>query len=349
MAEDGKSRLEQKSINYYVITGILIADLILIFLNSLEPQIDSQLDFFELVFVLGFAVPSVFAFSVAKRYWGSKIFGTTYLSLGIGFAATSIGAALFDYYQMSGIQNPFPYFLDAHGIGPDLFFVLYYPCGIYHLSRNTLYFNMNKLKKRQVMVLILIPLGVTSIYMIGAPQYASVPGSVPDLLAHQVTINGGTFSIQQSKPNSTNYPVQVNGTSSYLVPINLTNSTAYPQIYDHKVRFNLLPIVFKNTVISPPQNSNPTFSSGYYAGIYYVTATTEVFAWAVVGAQAFRRSFLGPAWGLLLAGLGLIAVADVSYYYTSIYSYDRTNPVLGIWVLGCMIVCYALHLHKKVI
>jgi hypothetical protein len=50
---------------------------------------------------------------------------------------------------------------------------------------------------------------------------------------------------------------------------------------------------------------------------------------------------------LLLVGIGLTTAADVSYYLTQWEYYDRTNPIIAIWVLGSMIVCYALYLHKK--
>ena len=56
---------------------------------------------------------------------------------------------------------------------------------------------------------------------------------------------------------------------------------------------------------------------------------------------------LGTSSLLLVIGLGLNSVGDVTYYFTSIYSYDRTTPILGIWVLGFMIASYALYLHRK--
>ena len=338
---DEIAKQERKSINYYVIAGILIAVLIFIFLNSLEPQIDYQLDFFELMFILAYAAPAVFSFVIAKRYWGSKVFGKAYLSLGIAYALTSIGAALFDYYQMfSKIANPYPYY-------PDIFFSTFYPFAIYHLQRNTRYFNMGKLKRRQIMLLIVIPLGVTSIYVFGLLAQVSVPGSVPDLLSRQIVVGDTTFSVSPATANSQYQHMVVGNTTYDLIPINLTGSTVYPQIYDNKVRLNLVPIIFKSITFGPPVPHDQTFYNGFFTGVYYVAATTETFAWAVVGSQAFRRSILGAPWGLLLAGIGLNTIADVSYYYTSIYSYDRTNPVIGIWILGCMIVCYALYLHRK--
>jgi len=284
-----------KSINYYVIVAIFISVLLFTFANSIEPQINAQLDFFELIFVLAYAAPAVFSFSVARKLWGSRVFGRAYLSLTIAYGLGAIGAALFDYYQMAGVYNPYP------GI-PDIFFFFFYIFAIIHLRINTQFFAGGSLTRRQKMIIIIIPLGVTSIYAFGllfAPAI-SVTDSVPD---------------------------------------------------DKEV-FNLMPVFLENTKFDP--NFDPflerdqDFWNGYFAGIYFAAATTVVFAWVVVGAQVFRRSQLGIPWALLLVGLGLNAVGDVAYYFTSIYSYDRTNPIIGVWVLGFMIVCYALYLHEKV-
>ena len=104
--------------NYYVIAAIFISVLFFILGNALEPQINEQLDFFELIFILAYASPAVFSFAIAKRYWPSKVFGKAYLALGIAYSLTAVGASLFDYFQMSGIENPYPYW-------PDIFFAAF--------------------------------------------------------------------------------------------------------------------------------------------------------------------------------------------------------------------------------
>lgn len=95
------------------------------------------------------------------------------------------------------------------------------------------------------------------------------------------------------------------------------------------------------------QERDQQFYNGFYTGLFFVASTTFIFSWAIIGVRGFRSTVLGVPWGLLLVGIGLAAITDVSYYYASIYAYDRTNPIIGIWVLGCIIVCYALYLHKK--
>jgi len=285
-------------INYYVISAIFISVLLFTYANSLEPQNDSQLDFFELIFVLAYAAPSVFSFFVARNLWGSKVFGRAYLSLAIAFGLGSIGAALFDFYQITGIPNPYP--------GPaDVFFFFFYIFAIIHLWLNTRFGLGGRFSRQQKLILTIIPAGVTLVY---------------------------AFGVLFSPAISVSEMVQK----------------------DDEV-FQLIPVFFKNIKIDPNFNpvellSDSEFRNGYLTGIYFVAATTVVFSWSLIGAQVFRSSYqLGAPWALLIVGLGLNAVGDVAYYFTSIYSYDRTNPIICIWVLGFLIVCYALYLHKKIV
>ena len=343
VSEKEQKSLSTKGINYYVVAAIFISVLLFTFANSIEPQIDSQLDFFELIFVLAYAAPAVFSFIVARKLWGSRVFGRAYLSLTIAFASGAIGAALFDYYQMAGVENPYP------GI-PDIFFFFFYIFAIIHLRLNTRFGLGGKLARHQKMILIIIPLGVTIIYAFGTLFYSviSVTDSVPDLLSKQVVIGDKTFIVTSMDSSKDQHQIIVDN-STKIIPINLTGSTMYPQIYDNNIKFNLAPIFLKNAKFDSFPEQDQTFWNGFFTGLYFVAATSAVFAWTLVGAQVFRRSSqLGIPWALLLVGIGLNAVGDVAYYFTSIYSYDRTNPIIGIWVIGYMIVCYALYLHKKI-
>lgn len=298
MASDVGKHLEPH-LNYYVISAIFIAILIFTFANSLEPQIDTQLDLFELIFILGSAITSIFSFIVGFRYWPSKVFGQAYLALGIAYALTCIGSVLFDYYQINGMPNPYPYY-------PDIFFAAFYPFAVFHLRKNIKYFrgsHKSILQRQQLAILIVIPLGVTSVYAYGAWMYDS---------------SLALFDLDNAIDVKTKPVV---GT------------------------LNLMPRVFSlpDTIIV----RDPEFIDGYLTGIYFVAATSFVFAWTIVGAQIFRKSILGLPWGLLLVGIGLNTIADVVYYYTSIEDYDRSDPIISLWVLGYVFVCYALYMHKK--
>ena len=74
---------------------------------------------------------------VAKRYWGSKVLGKTYLALGIGFLLYFIGS--FTYEYLSDFVNPPPDMLPYPSI-PDVFFLASYPFLYYHLILNTQFF-----------------------------------------------------------------------------------------------------------------------------------------------------------------------------------------------------------------
>lgn len=364
------------TINYYVISCILIAVLFFTIANAVEPQINNQLDFFELIFILAYSAPAIFSFIVARRYGRSTIFGKTYLALGIGFSLTTIGATLFDYYQMIGIENPYPSWI-------DVFFAAFYPFAIYHLRTNIHFIRRTQkpeLKRGHILLLILIPLGVTSLYTFG--QLMSVDFRGNDLVGivtfnHNPTIvsreefvpadSTNDFSLALNMTitgivtDSNNKPLDnmaiiltpnenvvtkmnstVDGEYLFVVPVSLKGA-----IYDNDTTFNLTPRAVSQIRFTPMEEYDETFWKGFYTGIFFVAATTFTFSWAVIGAQVFRGSILGAPWGLLLVGIGLTTVADVSYYYTSIYYYDRTNPIIGIWVLGCMLVSYALYLHRK--
>lgn len=298
MATNVGESLEPR-LNYYIISVIFIAILLFTLANSLEPQIDAQLDFFELIFILGSAATSIFSFVVGFRYWPSKIFGHAYLALGIAYALTCVGSALFNYFQITGMSNPYPYY-------PDVFFAAFYPFAIFHLRKNIKYFrgaHKSTLQRKQLGLLIAIPLGITLVYAYGAwiydPSFA-------------------LFDLDKA--------------ASDTIESDMGSLNLIPRIF----------LLSDNTVIRDSE-----FINGYLTGIYFVSATSFVFAWTIVGAQIFRKSVLGLPWGLLLVGIGLNTIADVSYYYTSIEGYDRSNPIISLWMLGYMFVCYALYIHKK--
>ncbi|MGI0089653.1 MAG: hypothetical protein ACREAF_04850 [Nitrosopumilaceae archaeon] len=264
------------SINYYVIAVIFVAILAYSVGNAIEPNIDSQLDFFEAALMLGFAAASIFAFVIAKRYWGSQVFGRAYLSLALGYAAYFIGWLLWFIYEIFyQVENPYPYW-------PDLGYFAFYPFSIYHLRTNIHYFK-RKLNTSQKIIIFGIPVGVTIVYAF----FGLVPIEAPEGIA--------TLTIQ---------------------PI-----PEYDQL----------------------------FYKEYFAGLAFMFATTLVFSYAVVGAQVFRGTVLGNAWGLLLVGFALNTFADVRYYFFELFGiFDRADISTGLWMAGTLIVCYALYKHREI-
>jgi hypothetical protein len=261
--------IEQKranGINPDVIVCIGISVVLFGIANSITPQVDSELDFFELTYVLGQAAASGLAFIVAKRYWGSTVFGRAYLSLGIAYALYCAGTVLWLVFQIYyGVNNPYPYW-------PDIGYFLFYPFAIYHLATNVHFFK-KRLERSDNYLLALLP-------TIAILLYASLL-----LLENPVSDN-------------------------------------VAQVYDQQ------------------------FLNGTLMGTAYVGATTVMFSYSLMAFRMFRKGLLGAPWGLLFIGLSLNWLGDFSYYYSSIYSYDRTNPIIAIWMTSYMIVCYALYKHR---
>ena len=264
-----------KGINYYVLAAITVGILVFIMGNSIEPDDEDSLDFYELMTSIGFAAVTIFAFFVAKRYWGSKVFGKSYLALALGFVCYSIGWNLWWFYEIwYHVENPYVAL-------PDVFFLAYYPFVIYHIRKNYHHFK-RETTKSQRLILIATPILIASLYCFF--------GLV------QVSADGGLATIQIS---------------------------AYP-------------------------NYDDQFYIEFFTGLVFVFATSIVFASAIVAAQIFRTTVLGPAWGLLLLGILLNTVADLYYYLNELFGgYVRQDPVTGVWLAGTVFMCYGLYKHRK--
>jgi len=264
------------NINYFVITAIFIAILFYSVGNAIEPDVDSELDFFEAVLTAGFGAAAISAFIVAKRYWGSKIFGRAYLSLAIAFGGYFVGWLLWFVYEIGyQVENPYPYY-------PDIGFFAYFPFSIYHLRTNIHYFKP-KLSSHQKITIIGIPIGATIIY--------AFFGLVP-------------FEASQGIGSVVFHPI--------------------PE-YDFD------------------------FYKEYVAGMGAIFLTTMIFSYAVVGAQVFRGTSLGNAWGLLLVGFALNTFADVRYYFFELFGiFARSDIATPLWVAATMVMCYALYKHRDI-
>jgi hypothetical protein len=98
----------------------------------------------------------------------------------------------------------------------------------------------------------------------------------------------------------------------------------------------------------------PSFDLGwdwykvFFTGLGFVILSIFTLAYALIGFQVFRGGILGPAWILLLSGLAIKSLADIQYYYSELFSaYDRAHPMTTMWVVGIVIVAYALYKHKS--
>ena len=179
----------ESKINWYVISIIFILIVAYDIANSIEPSIDAELDFFEITRMLGFLAVSLFSFVVAKRYWGSSVFGKAYLALAIGYTFYFFGDLLWYVFEIGyQVENPYPYF-------PDIGYFGFYPFAIYHLKTNVHYFK-RKLDTNQKKILFLIPFGTALIFTIGSLIPFDVSSGLASLKILPVPVYDQTYYIE---------------------------------------------------------------------------------------------------------------------------------------------------------
>ena len=219
---------------------------------------DEVASFADFSYGLSSLAVGIVALFVAKRYWGSAVFGKTYLALAIGFIVLFGGDSIYNYYLFVLDEDPYPSIADVLFLGFYLFTT-------YHLVKNIKYFKKD----------------------LGWGPKLAVPA-----IAIAMIGGFGLFTIET-----------------------LTD--------------------------------DPTV---YYLGLMYVSASAVTLALAILGVTVFRHSVLGVAWGMLVIGIFLYAVADMWYYYLEeIEAFSIKDPVNTLWVLSNMFMVYALYKHKKTI
>jgi hypothetical protein len=327
-------------VNYYVLTVMFAFIIFFSFANAYEPQIDSQIDFFDISLPIAQFVTGIFGLYVAKKYgWSTHIFGRAYLALSLGFLIWGVGSTVFLALIASSAEIPYP------GL-PDVFFVVTYLLLLFHLSTIVRYFK-RKFSSKDKLVLIAIPVVINIVYVMAVFLVPSIPGSVPDLLSSHVIIGGQLFEIVKADGASSDFNQIMVGNDTFdLVPVD--SYTGYPQIPETDGPVDLVPIVFtKLTTNFETASFMPEFWPPFFAGLFYNSITTVNLALAILGMTVFRGSMLGTAWGVLLVGFILISSADIIYDFTSLYGDVRTSLAIPLWVFGCMILSYALYLHRK--
>lgn len=146
----------QSSINPRILLLILgIVASFQIYLYVAFPNPDDASHLIDVISVINPLISSIAAFFVVKRYWGSRIFGKSYLALAIGFTMNFIGETVYGVYDVLGYDTTFT--------AADLFFYAFYPLIMAHLILNIKFFKpkIGILTKSWV---IAIPIAVTLIY-----------------------------------------------------------------------------------------------------------------------------------------------------------------------------------------
>jgi len=97
---------------------------------------------------VGALITGLVAFTVARRYRGSPVFGKTYFALGIGFIMLFVGDLIYNYYSLVLFEDPYPSIA-------DVFFISLYFFVTYHLVKNIKYFKKDLGWGPQIAVVIL--------------------------------------------------------------------------------------------------------------------------------------------------------------------------------------------------
>lgn len=135
--------------------------MILIGIISLQVGYEIQPKFFETTLIPHFLIiflplgVSIYSFVVSKLYGGSKVFGLSFLALGIGFFSTFVAESLYVYFLDILNQEEAPL--------ADYFLFAYYPLALVHLIINIRYFT-EKISIPQKATFVLAPLILTAFY-----------------------------------------------------------------------------------------------------------------------------------------------------------------------------------------
>jgi hypothetical protein len=154
----GSPQALEQPLNYKMLGLIvgLIAAFQLSLSFGLAVPISDRFGTTELIQLVTPLIPSIFAFLVARRYWGSEVFGKAYLALGLAYLMTFIGEIVWNYYVVVLQEEPYPSIA-------DIFFFAWYPFAIYHLVKNSLYFK-RRLDISTKIWLTMIPIVIVSVY-----------------------------------------------------------------------------------------------------------------------------------------------------------------------------------------
>ncbi|MHB8601540.1 MAG: hypothetical protein ACYC6W_07365 [Nitrosotalea sp.] len=100
-------------------------------------------------------VAAISGFLIAKRYWKSSVFGTSYLALASGMLCNAVAERIYYFLEQQG-QVPSPSVA-------DWVWLAFYPLTFYHLARNILFFKP-KIRLPVKAFVILLPIVITSVY-----------------------------------------------------------------------------------------------------------------------------------------------------------------------------------------
>ncbi len=120
-------------INYYILILILAGVVAFqAYLNTLLDEVDVENSIIVISIVSQLAT-AIMALVISKRYWGTHVFGKSYLALALAFFSVFVGEALYNIFL-------FVYEIDPYPSIADIFFFLLYPFTCIHLILNIRFF-----------------------------------------------------------------------------------------------------------------------------------------------------------------------------------------------------------------
>ena len=139
-----------------IIGGLIIAYQIGLFITAEDPGYNIT----DTTYLMVIGLTATFGIIVAKRYRGSEMLSRSYLYLAIGYTAMLIGDLGFYYFEYVLEIDPYP--------SPfDVGFLIGYFFLTAHVFSNVKYFQ-SKWKSSSKIILIVIPILVTSVYIFSA-------------------------------------------------------------------------------------------------------------------------------------------------------------------------------------
>ncbi|HET6458362.1 MAG TPA: hypothetical protein VFG24_05750, partial [Nitrosopumilaceae archaeon] len=126
-----------------------------IYLYAAFPNPDDASQLVDIISVINPLIASIVGFVVAKKYWGSKVFGKAYLALALGLTMNFLGEAVYGIYETLGYDTNF---------GPmDILFYAFYPFVLIHLILNIRFFKP-KISHFTKAWVVAIPAAIISVY-----------------------------------------------------------------------------------------------------------------------------------------------------------------------------------------
>lgn len=138
---------------FVIIAGLLVYQF---YLYSFKSPDDPNIELTETIVTTATAlVASIAGFFIAKRYWKSSVFGTSYLALASGMLCNALAERIYYFLEQQG-QTPSPSIA-------DWVWLAFYPLTFYHLARN-IHFFKPKIRLPIKAMIVLIPIVITGVY-----------------------------------------------------------------------------------------------------------------------------------------------------------------------------------------